>query len=142
MGSHAVILLDTHVVVWSATDDPRLGKRARALIADCGQTSPFYVSAISAWEIAMLVRKGRLDLGEPAQAWFTTASRHPAWQTVLLDVSTAMEAVNLPGDFHGDPADRFLVGTARRNGLAFMTADSAILTYAGAGHLKAISAAR
>ncbi len=102
--------------------------------------NPFHVSAISAWEIAMLVRKGRLDLGEPAQDWYRAASSHPAWQTIPLDASTAMESVNLPGDFHGDPSDRFLVATARLSGLAFMTADRAILAYAGAGHLKAIDA--
>ena len=142
MGSDAVILLDTHVVIWSATDDLRLGKRARVLISECDQRNPFHVSAISAWEITMLVRKGRLDLGEPAQHWFTTAARHPAWQTIALDAPAAMESVNLPGNFHGDPSDRFLIATARLNGLAILTADRAILDYAAEGHLKSIDAAR
>lgn len=136
-----MILLDTHVVVWSATDDSRLGKRARTLIGACDQANPFHVSAISAWEIAMLLKKGRIDLGEPAPDWFARASSHTAWQMISLDASAAMEAVNLPGQMHGDPADRFLVATARLNRLAIVTADRAILDYAAGGHVKAINAA-
>jgi PIN domain nuclease of toxin-antitoxin system len=136
-----VILLDTHVVIWSAMDDARLGSKARKLIADRDQTDPFHVSAISAWEIALLVSKGRLNLGGPAQDWLAKTMKHPAWQTIQVDVETAVESVNLPGDFHNDPADRFIVATARLQGFALLTADQAILEYSKAGHVKAIDAA-
>jgi PIN domain nuclease of toxin-antitoxin system len=142
MGGDAVILLDTHVMIWSATDDARLGAKGRSMINKCDQSDPFHVSAISAWEIAMLVRKGRIDLGEPAWTWFAKASNHPAWQTIPLDAQVAMDAVNLPGDMHGDPADRFLVATARHQGYSILTADRAILDYAAGGHVKAVDAAR
>jgi PIN domain nuclease of toxin-antitoxin system len=137
-----VILLDTHVVIWSAMDDARLGRKARKLIAERDQTDPFHVSAISAWEIALLVSKGRLNLGGPAQDWLAKTMKHPAWQTIHVDVAAAVESVNLPGDFHNDPADRFVVATARLNGLAVVTADRAILDYAKAGHVKAMDANR
>jgi PIN domain nuclease of toxin-antitoxin system len=52
-----------------------------------------------------------------------------------------VESVNLPGSFHNDPADRFIVATARLQGFALMTADAAILAYSKAGHVKAIDAA-
>jgi PIN domain nuclease of toxin-antitoxin system len=136
-----VILLDTHVVIWSATDDVRLGRKARKLIAERNQTDPFHVSAISAWEIALLVSKGRLDLGGQARDWLVRSMTHPAWRTILLDVAAAVESVNLPGDFHNDPADRFIVATARLQGIALLTADSTILEYSKAGHVKAIDAA-
>jgi PIN domain nuclease of toxin-antitoxin system len=135
-----VILLDTHVVIWSAEGDARLGRKARKLIAERNQTDPFHVSAISAWEIAMLVSKGRLDIGGPAQDWLVKVMEHPAWQTIPVDAAAAVESVNLPGDFHNDPADRFIVATARLRGFALVTADSAILDYSSAGHVKVIDA--
>jgi PIN domain nuclease of toxin-antitoxin system len=142
MGRDEVILLDTHVVIWSAEGDARLGRKARKLIADRDQTDPFHVSAISAWEIALLVNKGRLELGGPARDWLAKSMKHPAWQTIPLDVAAAVESVNLPGDFHNDPADRFIVAAARLQGFAVVTADQAILDYSRAGHVKAVDAAR
>jgi PIN domain nuclease of toxin-antitoxin system len=142
MGRDEVILLDTHVVIWSAEGDARLGRQARKLIAERDQTDPFHVSAISAWEIAMLVSKGRLDLGGPAQGWLAKVMRHPAWRTVPIDVEAAVESVNLPGDFHNDPADRFIVAAARLGEFALVTADRAMLEYAKAGHVKAVDASR
>jgi PIN domain nuclease of toxin-antitoxin system len=135
-----VILLDTHVVIWSAEGDARLGRNARMLIAERDQTAPFHVSAISAWEIAMLVSKRRLDLGSPAQDWLAKAMKHPAWRTIAIDAATAVESVNLPGDFHNDPADRFIVAAARLGEFALVTADQAILDYAKSGHVKAVDA--
>lgn len=136
-----MILLDTHVVIWSAEGDARLGPKARRLIAERSQTDPFHVSAISAWEIAMLVNKGRLDLGGPARDWLATAMSHQAWQTVPVDIAAAVEAVNLPGILHNDPADRIIVATARLRSFALVTADRAILNYSKTGHVKAIDAA-
>lgn len=135
-----MILLDTHIMVWSATDDPKLGKQARSEINRCDVSSPFHVSAISAWEIAMLVKKGRLDLGGPAKNWFEKTSDNPAWRTLPLDAETALESVNLPGDFHGDPADRFLVAAARVHDLTLVTADWSILNYAESGHVSVLDA--
>ena len=73
------MLLDTHVVIWSIMDSPRLGEQAWNRIAARGQTDPFYVNAIAAWEIAILVKKGRLNLGGPAREWLIEAEKHPAW---------------------------------------------------------------
>lgn len=127
-------------MVWSATDDQRLGKMAKSAINTCDMTTPFHVSAISAWEIAMLVQKGRIELGGPARNWFKRTSDNPAWRTLPLDVETAIEAVNLPGSFHGDPADRFLVAAARVHDLTLVTADRSILNYAKSGHVSVLDA--
>lgn len=140
MGSHAVILLDTHVLVWSSVPDSRLGTQARELIAGCTADNPFYVSAISAWEIALQVKKGRINFGMPVAKWFKKASAHPAWRTIPLDASTAMDSADLPGEVHGDPADRFLIAVARSAGLHILTADRNILAYAKAGHVLAFDA--
>ncbi len=140
MGRDEVILLDTHVLIWSAEGDARLGPKARRVIAERNQTDPFHVSAISAWEIAMLVSKRRLDLGGPAREWLAKAMKHPAWRTVPVDAACAVESVNLPGDFHNDPADRFIIAAARLGDFAVVTADRAILEYSQAGHVKSVDA--
>jgi PIN domain nuclease of toxin-antitoxin system len=135
-----VILLDTHVVIWAAMDDPRLGKRARELIEKLDRTNPFCVSAISAWEIAVLVHKGRVNLGESANTWLSKVMNHQGWQNIPVDFNIAIESVNLPGDLHSDPADRIIVATARQNNCTVLTADRAILKYSAAGHVKASDA--
>jgi PIN domain nuclease of toxin-antitoxin system len=135
-----MILLDTHVVIWSVIDDPRLGAHARKLIGDSKRSEPFHVSAITSWEIAMLVKKGKLELGQTAQTWLRKAMQNPVWRSVPIDSTIALESVDLPGTFHNDPADRFIVATARLNYFALITADKAILDYAKAGYLTAIDA--
>jgi PIN domain nuclease of toxin-antitoxin system len=140
MERDVVILLDTHVVIWSVTDDPRLGPHARTLISEKTRSDPFYVSAITSWEIAMLVKKGRLSLGLPAQDWLAMAMEHAAWRTIPIDGASALESVNLPGDFHNDPADRFIVAAARLLNLSVVTADRAILKYASSGYVRAFDA--
>lgn len=135
-----MILLDTHVVIWAAMDDSRLGKGARELIEKLDRTNPFCVSAISAWEIALLVQKGRVNLGEPAHTWLSKVMKHQGWQNVPVDFNIAIESVNLPGELHSDPADRIIVATARQNNCTVLTADRAILAYAAKGHVKAMNA--
>ena len=135
-----MILLDTHALVWFATGDERLGLSARARIEACNTDQPFFVSAISAWELAMLVEKGRLDFGKSTRDWFEQASKIPAWRILPLEAETAIESVNLPGDLHGDPADRFLVAAARVHDLTLVTADWSILNYAKSGHVSVLDA--
>jgi PIN domain nuclease of toxin-antitoxin system len=62
-------LLDTHVLIWLDGADPRLGTEARAAIDEAHQTGELAVSAVSFWEAAMLVEKGRLELSIPAHVW-------------------------------------------------------------------------
>jgi PIN domain nuclease of toxin-antitoxin system len=135
-----VILLDTHVVLWYFSNSTQLGRVSRELIDRQDRINPFYVSAVSAWEIALLVKRGRINLGKSAQAWFEEAERLSAWRSIPLDIEIAIESAALPGEFHNDPADRFLVTTARINRFTLITADSAILEYSKAGHVKAIDA--
>ncbi len=135
-----MILLDTHVVIWAAMDDPRLGKVAREQIESFDRSNPFGVSAISAWEIALLVQKGRVNLGAPARPWLSQLMKHLGWQNQPVDFDIAIESVDLPGVFHSDPADRIIIATARLNNFTILTADRAILGYAAAGHVKALDA--
>ena len=116
------LLLDTHVLLWIAAGEDALGPRAKEAIA-VGRRMVF-VSAASAWEIAIKARLGKLDapndLGEMLDHYRFTP----------LDVTTrhAMAVRTLP-DLHRDPFDRMLVAQARTEGLTLVSHDPQVLAY-------------
>lgn len=87
------------------------------------------VSAISAWEVAMLAKAGRLALTMGASAWLETVAQVPAIRFVPVDVRISVQSVDLPGEFHKDPADRIIVATARHYSAHLITADLKIRGY-------------
>ncbi len=135
-----MIVLDTHVLIWTVGGDRRLGETARDAIEESMQTDRVAVSAITPWEIAMLVEKGRLRLGREVRSWIDDALALPGIFLAPIEPAVAIDSVRLPGAFHADPADRFIVSTARRFEAPVVTADRAILSYAAAGHVRAMNA--
>jgi PIN domain nuclease of toxin-antitoxin system len=83
------------------------------------------VCTISCWEIAMLVKSGRLKLDRDARQWIGQALSVPGVELLALDADLAIGAAELP-DFGGDPADRMIVATARRREAPLATADERI----------------
>ena len=112
-----MILLDTHVLIWWANGDrQRLSATALAAIGAAiesadkpGGAPGLLVSAISCWEVAMLVNRGRLALSLDVERWLALLASHPAVRLLALDPTVAVAATRLPEPFHADPADRFLV---------------------------------
>jgi PIN domain nuclease of toxin-antitoxin system len=106
---------------------PELAEEEReALDALAAAGTPPALSAISLWEAQMLAAKGRLNLDCSLINWLPTAA---APETVLLlpmDVAVILALEELPKGFHGDPADRIVVATARAHGLALATRDANI----------------
>ena len=129
-------LLDTHALVWLLEGNERLGQKSRDLINASAQAQSLYVSAITPWEIAMLVNKGRLSFGQEIGEWLRIALSMPGIQMVPLSIEISVASTQLPGDFHADPADRIIVATARHLGATLVTEDKLILTYSQAGHMK------
>jgi PIN domain nuclease of toxin-antitoxin system len=136
-----MIVIDTHVLIWAVNDDGQLGASARATIEETSKNDRVLVSAISPWEVAMLSQKGRLSLGREVGAWIAEALDLPGIQLAPIEPSIAVDSVRLPGTLHPDPADRFIIATARYANAPLMTADQAILTYGEAGHVSTINAA-
>lgn len=129
MGSQPLIVIDSHALVWLASGDKRLGRRARAASDRGLGDGKLAVSAVSFWEIALLVAKRRLQLGQPPRAW-----RQRLLQSGLLEIQVDGEiaiAAAQVGDFHDDPADRFIVATASLMGATLLTADQRILDWKG-----------
>ena len=130
------LLLDTHVLIWLAEGLPELSKPARQHIDKAAATDGVAVSAISFWEIAMLHAKGRLSLSRPIRDWHAMVAAVRGLAEVAVSSEIAIEAGSLPGPFHGDPADRLIVATARTRGWPLMTRDARILAYGEAGHAR------
>ena len=123
-----MILLDTHVLIWWANGEhERLS--AAAIAAIDAEEQQRLVSAISCWEVAMLVERGRLGLSVDMERWLNLVASVPRLQLLPLSPAVAVASTRLPGTFHADPADRFLVAQARHLNIALVTADSKIRTY-------------
>ncbi len=129
-----MILLDTHAWLWWLGEPDRLGPRAQAAIERAIADDAVHISAVSAWEVAMLLARGRLVLDRTADALVRATQAMPFVHFVDLDVRIATRAVGLDLP-HRDPADRFIAATADLLGCPLVTADRRLH---GAGWLHAI----
>ena len=129
MGSQHLILLDTHVLIWLDQDDHRLGPATNRVIDVALVAVRLAVSAITFWEVALLVAKGRLALASSAMAWRRDVLGHGAIE-LPVDGAGGVRAAELVA-FHADPADRFIVATALAHDATLLTADERILAWPG-----------
>lgn len=135
------LLLDTHVWIWLAYGKSGHIKPAvTRAIDEAGSRQALRISVVSVWEIALLESKGRLELPLPVAEWVKQALDRPDFELLGLQPEIAIESCALPGAFHADPADRFLVATARLNNAILVTRDQRILKYGKQGHIKVMAA--
>ena len=136
------VLLDTCALIWLA-EGIAISEKARAIIVGAGGVEGIFISAVSAWEIGLLARpkkSGRASLQflPDPKSWFQRFAASPGVRELPLTSEVAIDASRLPGDLHGDPADRMLIATARHHALPIVTRDRNILAYAEAGFVAAI----
>ena len=122
-----MIVLDTATWIWLSSDPDQLSPAARDAIEANGGGS---VCAISAWEVGMLVSKGRIRIDRPVDRWTDDAMRADGIEPVLVDHRIGVLATMLPGEPPSDPADRFIIATALHRGGAVVTPDQEIQEYA------------
>jgi len=135
----SALLLDTHIWLWYAEGvAERLRPASVKKLDDARRRVGLCVSAISVWEIAMHNVKGRIQLSVPLRDWVERSLGAPGIRFVPLDAAAAAESTLLPGDPQGDPADRFLIATARVGDLVLATRDRQIVDYGKQGHLRAL----
>lgn len=120
------VLVDTCTFLWLAADDPQLSAAARAACAD--PAHDVFFSAVSAWEIAIKYRLGRLPLPEPPQTYVPGRRQWLQLDPLDLDELAASHTHLLP-DHHRDPFDRALVAQAIIHGLTIATPDPLIAAY-------------
>lgn len=124
MGRAAVIVLDTHVWLWWLAEPSKLSPAARQAIDEAPAIG---VSAVSGWEIAMLVERRRISLDRDVDAWIGQAAATARVVVQPLSLDVAVAAGRLDGrDFPGDPADRFIYATAQAQRARLVTRDEAI----------------
>ncbi len=121
-----MLLLDTHAYIWLASDQRQLSRRGLAAIAEAG--GQLYVSAISALESALLVKRGRLELPCPAAEFYRLALKQHGIHEISVDHRVAFASAALP-DLHNDPFDRIIVATAAIHHLRVLTKDRIIPGY-------------
>ena len=128
-----MLLLDTHVWIWSATgDERRLGRRARGLLAAAEARGTIRVSPLSLFEIIALHTLGRLTLTRTPERWIREALDAAGVRIAELSFDVAVDAGAIPRSALGDPIDRLLVATARQLDAVLLTSDAKILEYASA----------
>jgi PIN domain nuclease of toxin-antitoxin system len=137
-----VILLDTNVVLWIVSGDVRLGREAQEIVERASSAREVAVSAISFWEIGLLLSKRRIDLAMPLADFAAAIAQERSFRVIPVDAAVAVEAGSLPPGIHGDPGDRILIATARALGCPLVTADRQILSYASKGQVAVIDARR
>ncbi len=119
-------LLDTHTFLWWNLDDPQLSPLARAFIAD--GNNEIYLSAASAWEIAIKCARGRLVLPENPDKYVTERIAHYQFLPLPIQLSHALRVDHLP-DIHNDPFDRLLVAQAQLEKIPLLSGDAEIHRY-------------
>jgi PIN domain nuclease of toxin-antitoxin system len=135
----APLLLDTHYWIWlqmGAREE--FGSSLLKAIEKAAAGGSLLLSAISVWELGMLEAKGRLRLQTPCEQWVQEALATPGLTLVPLTPEIALASSRLPQPFHGDPADRIIVATARRMSARIVTRDSKILEYGRKRHVAVL----
>lgn len=130
-------IFDTCLLLFLSRPDEPVAPQARKVIETA--RDEIYVSAISAWEIGLLVSKGRLNLTRNPLEWFRTFVDERELKVLETTPEILVTASFLPQPLHSDPADRIIIATAREHDLTIITRDKAILAYGVAGHVKTLA---
>ena len=123
------VVLDTHALIWLVEGDRRLGPEARELSEFASSLGLLLVSAMSFWEIAMLVTKGRLELREPVLIW-----REMALARGILEIPINGNVAVISNFLDGmpnDPSDRIIAASALDLDATLVTADGRLLRWDG-----------
>ncbi len=124
-----MIVLDTHAWLWWVSGSEALSPPAREAIDRHVNQRTVHVSSISAWEVALLVKRRRLELTMDVGDWIANSEALPFLRFVPVTNQIAMRSVNLPNGLHSDPADRMIIATTLFLGARLVTKDERIRNY-------------
>jgi len=132
-------LLDTHAAIW-IVEDQRIASDAKDAIEAAYRTdSAIFVSAITAWEIGMLVARNRLGLSTRPERWFQRLLAVEGVRLADLSPDILIASSFLPGEPPRDPADRIILATARDLGATLITRDRLMLKYGEDGQVSTVA---
>jgi len=138
--SSNLLLLDTHIWIWAVNKNlDRLSDIAISVINEADREQRLAVSAISVWEVGMLESKGRITCTPDCLTWINQALSFPHLTLIPLTPRIAVLSSRLPGEIHGDPADRIIAATCLDLEATLLTKDQKLLAYGENSPLKVFS---
>jgi PIN domain nuclease of toxin-antitoxin system len=132
------VLLDTCAAIWIMKKMPLAAPGRKAVQGAYLANAGVYVSPFTAWEVGMLVSKGRLTLTIPPDVWFDSLIQMPGIRLAPLTPKILIASSTLPGTPPSDPADRIIAATARELGHLLITRDARLLDYGRQGYIRAL----
>lgn len=123
-------LLDTHIWLRYQGISGDVRKAALPILHEAAAAGLLYVSVISIWELALLVKRGKISLNTSVDRWTQAALSMQGINLLSFTPEIAIESVHLPDSVHKDPADRILIASARVERLTLVTRDDEILDFA------------
>jgi PIN domain nuclease of toxin-antitoxin system len=124
------VLLDTHIALWLDSGAAQLRRETHAAIDSCWHRGgKVFLSAVSAWEIALLVDDGRIELDVPVATWIERFLERPAVEALPLSHGAACRSYQFHQLEHRDPADRLLIATAIELKCPLVTYDERIVRF-------------
>jgi PIN domain nuclease of toxin-antitoxin system len=132
------LLLDTHAAIWITEDQPLAAAAIEAINAAYRAGSAVFVSAITAWEVGLLVSRNRLKLIAKPERWFQRLLAIEGVRLADLSPDILIASSFLPGEPPRDPADRIILATARDLGATLITRDRLLLKYSEDGQVGTI----
>lgn len=124
MGCNAVILLDTCAIVWDALDKTKLTDRARAAIDKADEHNALIISDISIWEIAMLIKRSRLEVATTAANFVNLFLESRNISVISISPEIAELSTSFGLEINNDPADRIIAATSIIHNAQLITADA------------------
>ena len=119
-----MIFLDTHVLIWMASDPKRLSRKSREAIREAREKTGVGIAAITLWELAWLAENGRIQVTGSVESFVRETASRVMVEPITPEI--AAFAVQLPSSFPKDPADRLIAATAMVEGAPLVTADERI----------------
>jgi PIN domain nuclease of toxin-antitoxin system len=132
------LLIDTCALIFLTSENDSSGAAAIAIQTAYEAGETLCVSPISAWEIGLLVSRGRLKLSQSPHRWFELAVQRASLMLAEMTTDVLVASSFLPESPLRDPADKIIAATAREYDYTLLTRDRLLLSYAEKGHLRAI----